>query len=211
MTTERYKLIVLMALALATLSAAAGDGNWRGWPAHALNDVKKNGAPIFIYIKDAATKNNATRALVKLFESDKLLDHEEVKKHLPSMMGAKLSLTDKTIGSYVPEWVERAKKQGVLIVVASNDLVKLAIFDGDNKNPQSIAAACAMVLKYQNERKEEAVEKQKKEEAARKEKFAAEVKKNKMDAIPGAEANAAPKKEKAKKMGKDGKEAPEEE
>jgi len=211
MCMKRYKLAVLGVVFFGIFGLAAGDDNWRGWKARSLNDLKQTGEPIFIYIKDGATKNNATKAQIKTFESDKLLDHADVKKHMPSMIGAKLTLTDKAIASYLPDWVERTKKNGVLIVVASSDLVKMAVFDGENKSPQSIAAACAMVAKYQNERKEEAAEKRKKDEIVRKEKFAAEVKKNAAGAVPGIDADAAPKTKAKKPAGKDGKEAPEEE
>jgi len=200
---QLFKALVLVAGIWGIVGAEAGDANWRNWPARTLEDSKKTGESLFIYLKDGASKNNATKATIKVVESGTILDHGDVQKMLPAMMGSKMNLTDKVAASHPADWIERAKKSGVLIIVASSDLVKTALFDGDNKNPQSIAAACAMVQKYQNERKAEAAEKQKKEEAARKEKFAAEVKKNKMDAIPGTNATPAPKEKKPVKDGKE--------
>jgi len=200
---QLFKALVLVTGIWGIVGVEAGDANWRNWPARTLNDSKKSGEPLFIYIKDGASKNNATKATIKVIESGSILDHGDVQKMLPSMMGSKMNLSDKVVATYPAEWTERAKKSGVLIIVASSDLVKTALFDGETKNPQSIAAACTMVQKYQNERKAEVAEKAKKEEAARKEKFAAEVKKNKMDAIPGTDSTPAPKE---KKPAKDGKE-----
>jgi len=211
MSMKRYKSMLLAAVLFGMASLAAGDANWRGWPGSSLKDVKQTGEPFFVYLKDGGSKNNAVKAQIKLFESDKLLDHGDVQKVLPSVVGAKLNVTDKNAASFPADWLERSKKSGVLIVIASSDMVKLAFFDGDNKSPQAIAAACGMVQKYTNERKEEAAEKRKKDEVVRKEKFAAEVKKNAAGAVPGIEADAAPKEKAKKPVGKDGKATPEEE
>ena len=140
-------------------SYKAGNGEEvKKWTAKSMEDAKKSGLPICVYIFDPANKNNPR---AKLLEGGEGIGGADAKDKLKKFYCLKLSVASATDSAkgWPAEWFSRAKDSAAVFLLSS-DFTQIRMFDKEIPK-ESITAentelAIGFILQYEEKKKAQA-------------------------------------------------------